>query len=279
MLLNYGSGLDERGPDPTIRCFHGPQQRHEAMQVFDHIDARKLDQRDAELWTLSIAMILVLGVGVAVLMYPAAISNPVILTGAVVRKIFFGFCLLCLLLVGYLLERKIVVRQLRKQLEEERIRSSHLLSQASTSLLESLPGCDRFHDQLEVDFSRAAAFHQPLSLLIVCLEASRKASDAGESATVFVDAVKAMIRKLRGEDSIFLLAFGVLGILLPRLFGEEAERVARRLSEGLLDASGADNRFSFNLRLVNYPEHAATASEMEETARSYFAAAPPVNPF
>ena len=246
------------------------------MRIFDRIDPGKLDQRDAELWTLSIAMILVLALGVALLMYPAAISNPIILSGEVIRKVFFGFCILCLLLVGYLLERKIVLRRLRNQLEEERRRSSELLSQASANLLESLPSYDRFRDQLDLDFSRSSSFHQPLSLLIVCLEASRKAVDNGETETVFVDAVKAMIRKLRGEDSIYLLAFGVFGIILPGLFPEDAERLSGRLSEGLLDASGADSRFSFNLRPIYYPEHAATADEMEQVARSFFAAAPPV---
>jgi hypothetical protein len=40
--------------------------------------------------------------------------------------------------------------------------------------------------------------------------------------------------------------------------------------EGLHDASGASTRFLFDVHVINYPEHAGTAREMEEAARSLF---------
>ena len=239
------------------------------MQVFDRIDPRKLDQRDAELWILAIVTILILAGGMALVVYPAAYSGTVTLSGGSVRKIFFSFCVLCVLLVGYLTERRVTIRRLRKQLEEERTRSSHLLGQASAELLGSLPGFEQFREGLALDYSRAAAFRQPLSLVVMSIKISQQVVDAGETSTAYVDAVKAMIRKMRSQDSIYLLAAGVFGILLPGVFGDHANRVSERLSEGLTDASGANKRFSFELRVINYPQHAAAAEEMEQLAQAF----------
>lgn len=241
------------------------------MQVFDHIDPQKLEQRDAELWAIAIAMIVILAGGMTLLMYPASFSSPVVLSGVSVRKIIYSFCILCLLLVGYLLERHLTVRHLRRQLEEERTRTARLVGQASAGLLESLPGHEPFSDQLQLDFSRAVSFQQPLSLVLAALKPSRLVLESSETSTAFVDAVKAMIRKLRGGDSIYLLAPGVFGILLPQMFGDDADRVAERVREGLLDASGANNRFTFELRVVNYPRQAASVRDIDLIVASYCA--------
>ncbi len=244
------------------------------MQVFDRIDPHKLDQRDTELWALAIAVILVLAAGMAFLMHLAS-SSPVTLSGESGRRIFFSFCILSLLLAGYLTERQFTVRKLRRQLEEERTQTTNLLSQASADLLQSLPGYEHFQDRLAMDFRRAVSLRQPLSLVITRLKLSPKLADAGEISTAYVDAAKTMIHKLRGEDSLYLLASGVFGILLPGVRGEDANRVVKRLSEGLSEASGAGKRFASDLRLVNFPEHAATAREMEQVANTYMAEAQP----
>jgi hypothetical protein len=46
-------------------------------------------------------------------------------------------------------------------------------------------------------------------------------------------------------------------------------QVASRVAEGLADASGASNRFSFDMQAVNYPEQASTSYEMERIADSF----------
>lgn len=240
------------------------------MQIFDRIDPSKLDRRDAQLWILAIAMILIMASGIALLVYPAAFSHPVALSGTFLRRVFFAFCVLCVLLVGYLMERQIMIRQLRKRLAEERTRTSRMLSQASAALLETLPGFEHFQDRLAMEFRRAAKLQQPLSLLVVALKLSPQVAESEEAPTACGDAAKAIVRRLRGEDSIYLFAAGVFGIVLPGVCGADAHRVADRLTEGLTDASGVGNRFSFDLRVVNYPEHIATAREMEQVAVSYF---------
>jgi GGDEF domain-containing protein len=238
------------------------------MQIFDQIDASRIDRRDAQLWVLAIAMILIFSVGLALLAYPAAFSAPDALSGHWLRRVFMGFCVLSFLLIGYLIERQIVIGRLRARLHEERTRAARLLSQASADLLETLPRFEHFQDRLAMEFRRAVSLQQPLSLLLVQLKFASDLEGHPESSTATGDAAKAMVRKLRGEDSMYLFSIGVFGVLLPSVRGVDAHRVADRLAEGLHDASGAGNRFSFELRVVNYPEHVSSAREMEETAKA-----------
>ena len=219
---------------------------------------------------LALAVILILAVGMALLMYPAALSNDLIVSGTTKRKIFFGFCALSVLLVGYFLDRQIVISQLRRRVAEEHRRVVAIRHEASADLLATLPGFDLFRDRLAMEHRRAASIHLPLSLLVVQLEPSPQFPEEDEIDTAFGDAAKALIRKLCTEDSIYRFRRGVFGIVLPGVVTENAYRISGRLMEGLHDASGASARFLFDVHVINYPEHAGTAREMEEAARSLF---------
>jgi GGDEF domain-containing protein len=245
------------------------------VQVFDHIDPRKLERRDAELWIMAITMIGILAGGIALLMYFSSLWSPVLPKGVSLREIIFSFCVLSLLLVAYLVERQLTVRHLRKQLREERTRTARLLGQASADLLETLPDLEQFRARLKLEFSSAKTFQQPLSLVLTLLRPSRQVLESGETSTVIADAVKATVRMLRGEDTVYLLAQGVFGILLPGVLEEDADRVAERLRERLLDASGANNRFAFNVHVINYPRHVASISEIDDFIESCGAEASP----
>ena len=48
-------------------------------------------------------------------------------------------------------------------------------------------------------------------------------------------------------------------LILPGLDTDSAYRLADRLTDGLGDASGACSRFTFEVRVFNHPENAATA--------------------
>ena len=145
--------------------------------------------------------------------------------------------------------------------------------EASAELLESLHGISRFRDRLAMEFRRALSTQQSLSLLTVQLKSSHKISDAREIATSFGDGAKALIHTLRQEDFIYQFRPGVFGILLPGISAADAYRVAERIADRLRAASGASERFSFEIRAINYPEHIATAREMEKAVVSHF----PVN--
>jgi hypothetical protein len=77
------------------------------------------------------------------------------------------------------------------------------------------------------------------------------------------------MRKLRGEDSMYLFSPGVFCIVLPGVTAQNAYLIAGRLTEGLQDASGLYSRFSFRLQVFNYPEHAKSARQMEEAVRPF----------
>jgi len=245
------------------------------VQVFDHIDPRTLEQRDAELWIMAITMIGILAGGMALLMYFSSLWSPVLPKGISLREIIFSFCVLSLLLVAYLVERQLTVRHLRMQLREERARTARLLGQASADLLETLPDLDQFQARLKLEFSSAVTFKQPLSLVLTVLKPSRQVLESGETSMVIADAVKATVRMLRGEDTVYLLAPGVFGILLPGVLEEDGERVAERLRERLLDASGANNRFAFSVQVINYPRQVASISEIDDLIKSSSAEAEP----
>jgi hypothetical protein len=78
-----------------------------------------------------------------------------------------------------------------------------------------------------------------------------------------------LIRKLRTDDSLYLLSSCVFGIVLPNTCGADMNRVADRVAEGLADASGAGNNFSFDIQVVNYPEQVSTAYEIERKAVAF----------
>jgi len=235
------------------------------MRFFDSIDAATLDRRDWQLWVLALAVILILASGMALLMYPAVFNEPFARGAPILPKVFFAFCLLSALLVGYLMDRHLVIRRLRSQLMEEQRRSARMREQASAELLETLPGREHFQDRLVMEFRRAANTRQPLSLVIVGLRPSEALVATRGTAAAVGDAAKALIRRLRREDSIYLFPPAVFGIILPGVELPGAGRVVERLQEGLADASGGDH-FSFEVRMVNYPEHVKTAREMEQIA-------------
>jgi len=236
------------------------------MNVFDRVDQKTLDRRHWQLSMLALGMILVLGVGMALLMYPALFGKS---TGTVVRPprtLFYGFCTLCILMVAYLLDRQYVVHRLRTKLVEEKKEIARVLEQVSAELLGTLSGFSHFQDQLTMGFRRATQTQEPLSLILVRLELSRLFRAAPESQVAFGDAVKVLSRKLRGEDSLYRLSPEVFGIVLPNTPATEARLKSERLAESLTDASGASNRFSADVQVVNYPDDVTAAFEMERQA-------------
>lgn len=240
------------------------------MKIFDKIELAKLEQRDLQLWVLAIAMLLIFATGIALMIYPAAVVKASPLSEGTVRDILVSFCVLSSLLIAYLIERQVTIRHLRRRLVESQQRTIRLMSQASADLLATLPGFGHFQDRLAMEFRRAANLQQAISLIVVSINLTRGIKDPDATETAFGDAAKAIVRKLRGEDSIYLFTPGVFGVILPGVRGVDANRVAVRLADGLNDAAGAGGRFSCDLRVVSYPEHAMSAREMEMVARSYF---------
>jgi PleD family two-component response regulator len=236
------------------------------MEVFDKVSQQTLDRRDRQLSLLALVMVVILGGGMALLMYPTVFGKSAVIPVAPSRPLFFGFCVLCILMVVYLVNRMFVVKQLRASLLEEREQLAHVLQRSSAELLGTLLGFSHFQDRLTMDFRRAAQTKEPLSLLLVRVNPSKLFAQGPQSEVALGDAAKVLSRKLRQEDSLYRLSAEVFGIVLPGVTDSAARETASRLSEGLADASGASNRFTADLQVVNYPEQVNSASEMERRA-------------
>jgi len=240
------------------------------MHLFDRIDPLLIERRSAQLWLLAIASIVIMASGIALLIYPSVFSQPVSISGATMRRLFFAFCVLSALLVGYLTDRQMAIQELRRKLMAEQSRNSSLLLQASVDLLGILPNFEHFQDRLSMEFRRAVGGMQPLSLIAVSLTPGG-ILDKTELAAAYGDSVKAIIRRLRNQDSVYCLRDGVFGVILPGAGATDAGRVAARLEEGLGEVSGPRHAFGFELKVINYPDHARSAREIEILAKAAFA--------
>jgi GGDEF domain-containing protein len=236
------------------------------MDVFDKLNQQTLQRRDRQLSVLAVGMILILGGGVALLMYPAVFGKTAATVAQPSRTLFFGFCALCVLMVAYLVNRQSVVQQLRTKLLEEREQMARLQEQSSAELLGTLLGFSHFQDRLTMDFRRTNQTHEPLSLILVRLNPSKLFAQGPQAKVALGDAAKVLSRKLRAEDSLYRLSSDVFAIVLPDSSQAVAQQAAARLSEGLADASGASNRFTAEIQVVNFPTHVTSASEMERHA-------------
>jgi hypothetical protein len=93
------------------------------IRISDRIMPENVDNRQMHLTALAVGVIVVLVAGLALLMYPAVFSEGMLVSGRTLRILFFGFCALAVLLVGYLLERQLTIRRLERQLAEQERRS------------------------------------------------------------------------------------------------------------------------------------------------------------
>jgi GGDEF domain-containing protein len=233
------------------------------MRVFDRVPSESLERREMHLIILACAAIIVLAAGLALFMYPIVFSPTALTPTRTMSAAFIGFCVLSVLLAVYLVDRQVTIKRLRQQIGEERRRSSEALKQASADLLATLANFSSFQDQLAMEYRRAAAGKQNLSVLVITTKVHEALSDSSLSVAVFGDAAKAISRKLREEDSIYILTRGHFGVILPSVDVSVAKKVSARLVEGLTDAAGVNSRFSFTVHGITYPEQASSAHDLE----------------
>jgi len=176
---------------------------------------------------------------------------------------------MCVLVVAYLLNRQFVVYQLRKNLVEQKTEMAHLRQEASADLLGTVPGFSHFQDRLIMGFRRATQTGEPLSLILVRLKPSPMFDSPQEVSVALGDAARVLLRKLRADDSLYHLSSGAFAMVLPNTSGADMAQVQSRVAEGLTDASGASNRFTFDMQAVSYPEHISSAYEMEHMADTF----------
>jgi len=222
-----------------------------------------LERREFQLSLFACMAIAVLAGGLALLMYPAVFSGHESRPYGPPQIAFFGFCGLSCLLVAYIVDRQFTIRRLRKQIAMDRERSSEALRQASADLLSTMPNYSTFEDRLTMEFRRAAAGELKLSVVVISVKLHAAFSGPSLGMSALGDAARAISRKLREQDSIYILRPAFFGVILPSVGQEEARRVSERLAEGLADAAGVNDRFSFKIEGISYPEQTSTAQDLE----------------
>lgn len=230
------------------------------MRLFDQIRPDQLERRELQLTLLACSTILVLGAGLALLMYPLVFSH----SSSMLRNAFYGFCGLSALLAVYLVDRQVTIQQLRRQIAEAGKRAAETKLEASAELLNAIPNLSSFKDRLAMEYRRAAAANQVLSVLVITVLLPEDVSSTPFAISLLSDAAKAISRKLRGQDSLYVLRTHCFGTILPTVTRPIAERISDRVAEGLSDAAGASNRFAYKIHIVNWPADAKSAHELQE---------------
>ncbi len=233
------------------------------MKMDKQMASSDLERREFQLSVFVCLAIVVLAAGLALLMYPAVFSNRENSPTRVPQIAFFGFCVLSCLLVAYVVDRQFTIHRLRVQMALDRKRSSEALRQASADLLSTMPNFNTFEDQLTMEFRRAAAAELKLSVLVVSIKLHAAFSEPSLAMSALGDAAKALSRKLRKDDSIFILRPAFFGAILPGIGQADVKRISGRIAEGLSDAAGASDRFSFKIDAISYPEQTSSAHDLE----------------
>jgi GGDEF domain-containing protein len=241
------------------------------MRIFDRVSPANLESRELHLSIFVSVTVSLLAVGTAVLMYPTVFSRQAP-ADPTLRIAFFGYCALCVLLGFYLWERHATIRRLRSQMAEDRRQMNETRRQAGVELLKTMPNFSSFQDRLPMEFRRTATTTQKLSIVVINCKFPPDHSSPSETSSALGDAAKVIARKVREEDSIYILAPACFGAVLPGADLSAAQRVCKRLDEGLADAAGANRRFQFELTVVNYPAHASSAHELQQAVSALIVA-------
>jgi hypothetical protein len=235
------------------------------MHIFDEIHAQQLENRQLQLTLLASLAIAVLASGVALLMYPAIFSREILFSSRSLQFAFYGFCLLSVLLVGYLWDRQLTIRRLTYQVRVEQRRNNDLRLKASADVLNMIPGTRGFREQLLTHSLRAGATAIPaLSVAVVRLYLSGMIAHKSDEQMAFADAAQVIHRRLRKADSIWTLAPGVYGIILAGMDARAAQTFTSSVELGLQDAAGVNSRFTSDIQLVSAGEHARSARDIEQ---------------
>lgn len=114
-----------------------------------------------------------------------------------------------------------------------------------------------------MEFRRAATANLNLSVLVIAIKLRSGFSEPYLALSILGDAAKAISRRLRDQDSIYNLRQGYIGVILPGANHSAGKRVSARLVQGLVDVAGANDRFSFDVNSISYPEQTSSAHDLE----------------
>jgi hypothetical protein len=233
------------------------------MVALNLTELDQLERRERHLTILAAVVVLVMAAGTALLMYPLVFVHPYEGEKWPLRFAFFGFCVLSLLIAAYLLDRQRTFRNVKQQLVSQLQRNVELQNQGNADLLHTIPDLNHFQDRLAMDYRRAATMKRTLSVLVVKIVFTGNSDDPNQQKAALGDAARAIARIMRPTDSMYLLDAALFGIVLSDTDTATANRLKGGLEQSIR-LVGANNSFSFETFVCNYPDHAKSAHELEE---------------
>jgi GGDEF domain-containing protein len=237
------------------------------MAMLNRAELDKLERHELQLSILSAVFVLILAGGTALLMYPVVFVHPDPANKWSPRVAFLGFCVLSVLFVIYVFSRQRTVRKLKQSLVDELERNVELRHRANVDLLHTIPDLSYFQDRLVMDCRRAASLQHPLSLVVTKVKLSKTLSNENDRAEALGEAARTLTRNLRQSDSIYVLAEGLFGVILPESDSATAKRLALTL-EDHLKSVGSPSKFTCEIVTRSLPEDVQSAREFEETVNS-----------
>jgi GGDEF domain-containing protein len=240
------------------------------VQGYDTLRYENLDRRQLQLSIFAITAILILAAGGTLLMYPLAFGSDSSLSTGGLRNTFLGFCALSFLLAMYVVDRQMTIVSLRRQIAVDHLGLTESQRQASIDLLKTIPKRSSFQDRLAMDYRRSVTTTTFLSIIVISIQISVNASHRPEGIAYLGDAARAISRKLREQDSIYILGPAYFGVLLPGVDSDAAQDAVKRITEGLTDGAGVGNRYLFEVNVVNYPADASSDHELQEIVSGCF---------
>jgi hypothetical protein len=243
--------------------FSGRYRRWQAMVAFNSTELDKLERRERQLTILAAVVVLVMAAGLALLMYPLVFVHPDPAQKWPLRFAFFGFCVLSVLIAAYLLDRQRTFRNVKQQLVSQLQKNVDLQNRGNADLLRTIQGLNHFQDRLAMDYRRAATMQRTLSVLVVKLVFTGNSPDTNKETAALGDAARTIERMMRPTDSIYLLDRAIFGLLLSDTDTVTATRLKLGLEQSLRFV-GANNNFSVETFVCNYPEHAKSAHDLEQ---------------
>lgn len=179
---------------------------------------RGLGSRDWWMWGFTVAVILLLTMGIISLSVPAILADKRSATGASFLETILGLVSLILLFIGYLTYEKILISRLRMELAEGQFQSALWRDLALTDPLTGLYNRRFAERHVKAEIARARRQGYPLTLALFDLDNFKAINDrfghaAGDAALkAFAERLSKVVRegdlaaRLGGDEFMLLLA-------------------------------------------------------------------------
>ena len=132
-----------------------------------------MDKLDWQLWVVAVALILLLGAGVLSLMVPSVFWFGEALLLRAPERAFYGLCILLVLSLGYMLQKRAKLSTLRRALFADRKKwEEQLLHNAFHDALTDLPNRILLLDHLRMALARSKR-HKNYQFAVIFIDLDR----------------------------------------------------------------------------------------------------------